>query len=151
MKASNDPLKTILKAILPNDPEGAIEQLKQTQAEVTDKTAVRAEILAYVNKIRIFVKEDWKSRYKKMWEDILDLDVISREVYNPGKQQGTDFNRNLVANIIHFLDAQKLYKNAYNASTMAMALEGDKDHSVRGALGKDPDTAITSRLKRYFE
>ena len=119
--------------------------------DVADKSAIRTEILAYVNKLRRYVNDDWKNRYTKIWEEILDLEIIAQEVYTPGKQQGTDFNRNLVANIIHFLDSQKAYKETYNASTMATALEGDKDHSVRAALGKDPSPAITSRLKRYFE
>lgn len=151
MKTPGDPLNTILKAILPSKSSGSDTQHKGLSAEITDKSAIRAEILAYVKRIQIYVSDDWKSRYIKMWEDILDLEVVAKNVYNPGKQQGTDFNRNLVANIIHYLDSQHLYKGNYNASTMAMALEGDKDHSVRGALGKDPSPAIASRLKRYYE
>ena len=151
MKASSDPLNTILKAIVPTELEETIAQQKLKSKEIVDKSAVRDEILAYVCRIQRYVSDEWKSRYIKMWEEILNLEIIAKEVYTPGKQQGTDFNRNLVANIIHFLDSQKVYKETYNASAIAIALEGDKDHSVRGALGKDPVTNITSRLKRYFE
>ena len=151
MKVSSDPLHTILKAILPN--ESAHQKVAQSPKthDIADKSAIRAEILAYVNKLRRYVNDEWKNRYTKIWEEIIDLEIIAQMVYTPGKQQGTDFNRNLVANIIHFLYSQKVYKEAYNASTMATALEGDKDHSVRAALGKDPSPVITSRLKRYFE
>lgn len=151
MKASNDPLHTILKAILPNESVHKEVTHSPKSYDVAAKSAIRAEILEYVNKLRLYVNNDWKSRYTKTWEEILDLEIIAQEVYTPGRQQGTDFNRNLVANIIHFLDSQKVYREVYNASIMATALEGDKDHSVRAALGKDPSPAITSRLKRYFE
>ena len=151
MKVPNDPLNTILKAILPLDSKESSSQQKPESSKIADNSALRAEILDYVCRIKRYVSDDWKNRYIKMWEDILALDVIAQQVYTPGKQQGTDFNRNLVANIIHYLDRQHLYKDNYNASTMALALEGDKDHSVRGALGKDPSPAITSRLNRYYE
>ncbi|MBO4892331.1 MAG: hypothetical protein J5502_06945 [Prevotella sp.] len=150
-KVPGDPLNTILKAILPSKSNGSDTPHKELSTEITEISAIRAEILAYVKRIQIYVSDDWKSRYLKMWEEILDFEVVAKNVYNPGKQQGTDFNRNLVANIIHYLDSQHLYKDNYNASTMALALEGDKDHSVRAALGKDPSPAITSRLNRYYE
>ena len=99
MKASSDPLHTILKAILHN--ESVRQEVAQSPKnhDVADKSAIRTEILAYVNKLRRYVNDDWKNRYTKIWEEILDLEIIAQEVYTPGKQQGTDFNRNLVANI----------------------------------------------------
>lgn len=116
-----------------------------------DKTPIRTEILNYVSCIRPQLKDEWKSCYMKLWEGILDLDVVEAVVYVPGKQQNTNFNRNLVATIIHYLDSRGLYKNDYNASNMAIALEGDKDHPVRAALGKDPSNEMVSRLDRYME
>ncbi len=151
MKVPNDHLHTILKAILPNESADIAKKPVTTADHNIDKSAIRSEILSYVNRIRPYLTDEWKSRYTRTWEDILDLDIIAQSIYTPGKQQGTNFNRNLVANIIHFLDSQKAYREDYNASTMAFALEGDKDHSVRGALGKDPIPAIISRLNRYFE
>lgn len=71
-------------------------------------------------------------------------------IFNPGKQQDTNFNRNLVANIIHYLDGRGVYKDNYNAALFAQILEGDKDHSVRSALGKYPSEDIVSRLNRHF-
>ena len=87
----------------------------------------------------------------KVWEEILELDAVKKEVSKPGKQQGTNFNRNLVANILFYLDKRGCYADKYSATTLAIALEGDKNHSVRNALGTLPSDAIVSRLNRYFE
>lgn len=43
------------------------------------------------------------------------------------------------------------YGSNYNASHFAVLLEGNKDHSVRSALGGNPSADIVSRLNRYFE
>ena len=114
---------------------------------------LRQQILDYVGSLIYQVDDGYKSRYRCMWEDILDLSVVSASVYNPGKQQGTCFNRNLVANIIPYLAGRGVYgdKNDYNAAQFAMFLQGDKNHAVRAALGSDPEPEIVSRLNRYFE
>ena len=128
----------------------AVERHAEKQDDRIDTTPIRSEILNYVSCIRPYLADDWKSRYMNVWEDILDLDIIASQVYKPGKQQGTNFNRNLVANIIYYLDSCGAYKDKYNASTMTVALEGDKDHSVRSALGSNPPADVVSRLRRYF-
>lgn len=132
------------------DKKAAAKATKKDDDNI-DTTPIRTEILNYVSCIRPQLKDEWKSHYMKMWEGILDLDIIAEKVYAPGKQQDTNFNRNLVANIIHYLNSRGLYKNDYNASNMTMALEGDTDHSVRSALGKDPSDDMVSRLDRFME
>lgn len=126
------------------------EQVSQLQ-DSPDTASVRSDILAYVNRLRNSLADEWKSSYHKTWEAILDMEVVSRLVYNPGKQQGTNFNRSLVANIICYLSGKGVYGKDYNASHFAEHLEGDKDHSVRGALGRYPSDDIVSRLDRHFE
>ena len=116
-----------------------------------DTAPLRNEILAYVNRLRAFLSDEWKGKYQQIWEDILDLKAMSASAYNPGKQQGTNFNRSLIANVIHYLHDLGVYGTAYNAARFAEYLEGDKDHSVRSALGKNPSSDIVSRLNRYFE
>ena len=123
----------------------------RTQAAPEDVTPLRGEILGYVNRLRTFLADDWKHRYRQTWEDILDLEAVAAEVYNPGKQQKTNFNRTLVANIIHYLSGRGAYAGNYNAALFARILEGSKEHPGRSALGKDPATNIVSRLNRYFE
>ena len=114
---------------------------------------LRDQILMYVSRLSGQVADVWKSNYMKLWEGILALDVVEKAVYNPGKQQSTTFNRNLVANIIHFLgnNAEDCIYVDYNAAVYTEKLEGDKDHSVRAALGKDPSEDITKSLARYIQ
>lgn len=111
---------------------------------------IRDEILLYVSCLRTMLADGWKSRYQVMWADILDLEAVSSKVYDPGKQQGTNFNRNLVANIVHYLNGKGVYRE-YNAARFSELLEGTSDHSVRAALGSNPNPDIVSRLDRYFE
>ena len=128
-------------------PKTMKEMLEQ---DLIDTTPIRKEILNYVSCIRPFVKDEWKDMYMQMWEDILDLVVVKEKVYDPGKQKNTNFNRKLVAGILHFLDSQKLYKDPYNAKAMAEALEGDWEHSVRRELAVDPSDEVVAAIKQLL-
>lgn len=125
------------------------------EKDLIDKTPIREKILNYVSCIRPYLAEKWMQSYMKFWEGLIDLDVMSIDLYDHGKQQHTNFNRDLVANIIHYLDSKGFYKKQYNSSEMTRALEGDADHPVRRALRNDPDTkycdAIDSFLKAFKE
>ena len=107
--------------------------------------------MEYVSKLVTELSDEWTQKYLKVWDGILDLNIVVAKVYDPGKQQGTVFNRNLVANIIFYLGQKGAFKSPYNASRMARLLEGDPDSSVRAALGKCPEEKIVSRLNRFFE
>ena len=116
---------------------------------------IREQILLYVSCLSGQVADDWKSRYQKLWDGILNIKEVAAKVYNPGKQQRTTFNRNLVANIIYYLGNQTraeylVYKN-YSATLFTEKLEADKDHPVRAALGKFPDETIKKSLDRFME
>ena len=123
-----------------------------------DTTPIRTEILAYVSRVRPLLTEEAKSTFMKMWEDILDLPEVKSQVYEPGKQWGTNFNRDLVANILYYLRSRKIYsvvyKDNYNGAAMCEALEGDRDHSVKHALREDPAKdvrqAIDALLKNKY-
>ena len=128
-----------------------VEEMKtQVERKTIDVTAIRADILNYVDGIRSFLRDEMQDNFINMWEGILNLDIVVASIYNPGKQQGTTFNRNLVARIIHYLDGYRIYKGNYNAAELAMALEGDKEHSVRAALGKYPADDIVTHLDRFM-
>lgn len=135
--------------------EKRIAELEAAQAKDNpvkpDTPLLKNSILEYVSNLITELSDDWTHQYKKVWDDILDLDIVAAKVYDPGKQQGTVFNRNLVANIIYYLGQKGAFKSPYNASRMARLLAGDSDSSVRAALGKYPDEKIVSRLNRYFE
>jgi hypothetical protein len=55
--------------------------------------------MEYVNRLMPVVAPDYKEDYSKIWLDILEEEAVSSVIYNRGKQQGTLFNRNLVAQI----------------------------------------------------
>ena len=121
--------------------------------ENVDITPIRTEILNYVSRLRPYLAPEYKSSYMKLWEDILDLDIIEKHVYYPGKQQDTNFNRNLVAAIIYFLVKRGYFgdERKFNATQMAIALEGSGKHSVRNALKVPPPDNIKSRLSTFME
>lgn len=118
---------------------------KQKTAPATDKILQdaereqrKAEIMEYVLRLTKYVAKDWKNRYESTWQKILAIPEVDEQVYAPGKQQGTTFNRNLVAHIIYIMCNAEVFTTK-NATHLAIALEGDKDHSVRNQLGTSPD------------
>lgn len=122
---------------------------KQQANDNVDNSFLREEILDYVSRLKSDLNNDWKQRYDKLWNDILNIPEVSDKVYSPGKQQGTNFNRNLVANIIHYLGLQGAFGN-YNATQLTKDLEGDKDHPVRNALAIDPKQDIVNKIKNLI-
>ena len=56
-----------------------------------------------------------------------------------------------VANIIHCLDRFDFYEEIYSAAAFTYALEADKDHSIRRALGQDPPNEITDAIKNLLK
>ena len=117
------------------------------EQDMINTTPIRAEIMNYVSCLRPHVLKDKRDRYMQLWDKILSLLVVEKEIYDPGKQQDTNFNRNLVANIIHYLDRFGFYTEIYNAAAFTYALEADKDHSIRRALGQDPSNEIADAVK----
>lgn len=97
----------------------------------------KADIMQYVAKLAQYVSKDWKNRYETLWKNILALPEVEAEVYEPGKQKGTTFNRNLIANIICMMVRAEVF-NTDNATHLTFALEGDKEHSVRNQLREYP-------------
>ena len=164
-KIEKEPVKALVVDNGNNEQSEAlqeIEKLKKRIAELEaaqekdnvlkpDTHLLKKNIMEYVSKLVTELSDEWTQKYLKVWDGILDLNIVAAIVYDPGKQQGTVFNRNLVANIIFYLGQKGAFKSPYNASRMARLLEGDPDSSVRAALGKYPDENIVSRLNRFFE
>lgn len=99
----------------------------------------RAEILDYVAKLIRCVHPDYVTCYDTLWRDLLAIPEVAADIYNPGKQQGTTFNRNLVAALICMMKDSGIITET-NVTRLAELLEGDKDHSVRAALGTPPSS-----------
>ena len=100
-------------------------------------------ILDYVMRLHpSHVRQEWQDKYQALWEEILGLSAVADKIYNPGRQQGTTFNRNLVANILHLMEEKKVLTFTASAKNMAIVLEGDADASVRAQLGVMPPKEI---------
>ena len=105
------------------------------------------EIMEYVSRIKKYVADKWKNRYESTWRSVLDIPEVESLVFSPGKQKDTLFNRNLVANIIHIMCNAGFYSET-NATTLTIALEDDKEHSVRRQLAKEPaDERLVKHVK----
>lgn len=122
---------------------------------VVDTKPIRKDILEYVSRVRPLLTEDAKSTFMRMWEDILNLPEVVEKAYDAGKQWGTNFNRDLVANILYYLRKRKIYALVYrdnnNGAALAEALEQDKDHSVKHALRNDPPKDIQEAINNLLE
>jgi hypothetical protein len=75
---------------------------------------------------------------------------LERVIYNPGKQQGTTFNRDLVAQIAHLMGS-RVYTDT-KAVQMAELLEPGKgkDHPVRQRLSENPDGNVKKAVEQLF-
>ena len=138
-------------AALKGKPSGQKTMKQMLDNDLIDRTPIYKEIMNYVSCLRTFVSEAWKDRYMQLWADILNLSEVADLVCDPGKQQGTNFNRKLVASIVHFLDSQKVYNGPFNAKAMTEALEDDWEHSVRRELATDPAAEIQSAIKQLIK
>ena len=125
------------------------ESAAQSSAAV-DTRPLHDEILRYVSRVRPLLTAEHKAHFQDLWQDLLAIPEVDADVYTPGKQQGTNFNRNLIANILHQL-GEHGYFGQYNAAALAQALEGDKDHSVRAALGASPSRDLLNKVRARIE
>lgn len=98
----------------------------------------RDALLQYVMRLHGCVAPEWTARYRTLWERVVDAPEVQAVAYVLGKQQGTTFNRNLVASIIYIMCNEGIIRES-NASRLAEFLEGSKEHSVRLRLGTYPD------------
>lgn len=114
---------------------------KPVQPAGPDREAERvwrqSDIMQYVGNVKAYVASAWKNRYETLWRSILGIPQVAAVIYEPGKQKDTTFNRDLVANILYMMCSTGIISET-NATTLTVALENDKDHSVRAQLRKEP-------------
>ena len=111
-----------------------------------------ADIKAYVGRVKSLLSAEWTAEaYEKLWDDVLALPSVNAIAKKVGKQQGTTFNRNLIANILHTMMDKGVFCVKATNQAMAEALEGTKNHSVRDAVGKSPeDRAMKSAIEKLI-
>ena len=119
---------------------------KETVAAI----GLRQSVMDYVNRLMPVVAMDFREDYANIWKDILEEEVVSSVVYERGRQKGTVFNRNLVAQISRMMLLDGIIIKGTNDVAMAELLEPEKgkDHPVRNQLGLTPDD---SRIKKAVE
>lgn len=111
----------------------------------------QADIMDYVGRLKKYVSQDWRNRYETTWERILNLPEVASVVYDQGRQRDTTFNRNLVANIIYVMCRRGIIAELC-ATSLTMALEDDKEHSVRAQLGREPENReLTEKIKELLD
>lgn len=116
-----------------------------------EREHLKSEIMTYVSRIKQYVAKEWKNRYETTWRSVLDIPEVESLVFSPGKQKNTSFNRNLVANIIYIMCNAGFYSDT-NATALTIALEDDKEHSVRGQLAKEPaDELLVKHVKALLQ
>ena len=91
--------------------------------------------------------KEWQDKYEGLWKQIMELPAVAEKIYDKGRQQGTTFNRNLVANILHLMAEKKVLALTANATKMAEVLEGDANASVRAKLGELPLRVIEQAVE----
>lgn len=117
-----------------------------------DTGNIQVLIMNYVSCIRPYVKDEKDKLFMHLWAVILDHEAFKIDLYDPGKQD-CKFNRNLVGNIMHYLDGKGFYKEPYNQSEMTRAVEGDADNPVRKGFREYPDkkysNVVDSIIREY--
>ena len=122
-------------------PTKVISELPHAEREL-----LKVAILQYVAKLAQYVSNEWKNRYVTLWKNILAIPEVEAEVFNPGRQKGTTFNRNLIANILYIMCNDGVIVET-NATKLTEELEGDKDHPVRAKLKENPvNRDITDKI-----
>lgn len=126
---------------------------KRTKPEL-DTEVIRQEILTWVSKVRPHLDDAWKADFIKIWENVLNMQEVKEKVYDPGKQQNTNFNQYLVGRILHYMFegcGAWSEDQEYNASAVCKTLIGTTEHQLRKELAKDPPEEIKNRLFKYFK
>ena len=114
------------------------------------RAQIKAEILEYVSRVDPLLSFDWKHRFMKVWESILDLPEVESRIYDVGRQRYTSFSRTLVAGILRFLDKYGAYELAFSGSVMARCLERDMTHPVRAGFRVDPPQDIMDSIDKMI-
>lgn len=134
--------------VIPGDHAHISYEAQKEKKETPNGT--RQSIMEYVNRLMPVVAKEYQEDYPKIWLDILEEEAVSSVVYDRGRQKGTVFNRNLVAQISRMLVLVGIIVKDTNDKVMAELLEPEKgkDHPVRCQLALVPDD---NRVKKAVE
>lgn len=137
-------------AVVNQYPNGAVPKATSALNENATRNLqlCKDSILEYVMKLHpLLVREEWRDKYKELWEEILELPEVAKVIYDKGKQQETTFNRNLVGNILHLMKERKIFVPTAHATKLAETLEGDTNASIRAKLGELPPKEVKDAIE----
>ena len=137
-------------AVVNQYPNGAAPKATSAPTENATRNPqlCKDSILEYVMKLHPFlVREEWRDKYKELWEEILELPEVAKVIYDKGRQQKTTFNRNLVGNILHLMKERKIFVPTTHATELAKTLEGDTNASIRAKLGELPPKEVKDAIE----
>ena len=124
----------------------AEKQAKQRTKDDADVEQATRAAMEYVGRLKEMVTPAWETRYMELFKRIFALPQVRLNIGTVGKQQGTTFNRNLVANFVQImLQEHDIFVPSANPSRMAEKLENNKDHSVKVALGAVPEDKLLKK------
>lgn len=149
-------LKSLLKSLPGPHPKSQQKPLFKYQPMSEEPTPVHQpnignDIIIYVNRARPLLSDSWKAHFLLLWDNIIRQPEVEKVIYEVGRQRNTNFNRNLVANILHYLNRYGVYKDAYIASAMARCIETDSAHPVRAALSEYPPRDIMVCIDKMMD
>lgn len=155
----NCPNATTLSPVTHNHFAGTAPQQPTTQPQpatqkpsLTDeqKQQIKDEIIEYTARIEQYVADRWKPQYRQLWLQILSLPEAEAQIYETGKQQNTNFNRNLVGNIIHMLKPKVIKPGTYDTE-LAKALESNPKSSIRHQMPYPPQPqTLADKIKQII-
>ena len=130
----------------------AILILEKYTCESDTDTQDFADIKEYVCRAKGLLAADWsEKKYADLWDCVLSLPAVKAKAKQIGKQQNTTFNRNLIAHILHVMLNKGVFAVGTSNQSMAEALEGTKDHSVRTAIGETlEDKAMKGSIEKLI-
>ena len=146
-------LKEVLATIASNAKQVNILTGDHASAPFYDVEQATRAAMEYVGRLKDMVTPAWEERYMDLFKRIFSLPQVRLNIGIIGKQQGTTFNRNLVANFVQImLQEHEIFVPSANPSRMAEKLENNKDHSVKVALGTVPeDKQLKKAVKEIIE
>ena len=121
---------------------------RESNTDIPDFT----DIKEYVSRVKHMLAADWtEEKYENLWDCVLSMPTVKTKAKQIGKQQNTTFNRNLIAHILRVMLNKGVFAVETSNQSMAEALEGTKDHSVRTAIGETlEDKAMKGSIEKLI-
>lgn len=121
---------------------------RESNTDIPDFT----DIKEYVSRVKHMLAADWtEEKYDNLWDCVLSMPTVKTKAKQIGKQQNTTFNRNLIAHILRVMLNKGVFAVETSNQSMAEALEGTKDHSVRTAIGETlEDKAMKGSIEKLI-